>query len=231
MPRVNTQVSFLSIVGCISKFRLAKVLNRHMGKYALLGSVHAIEEIEKKNSPNFLCYAMDDYFQNPKILRLDEIKSQFKKVSTEFLILFKNKIPELDWKKTVGIHLRRGDYASVPAAQKKYLTIDLSFYLKAVEHYPPDSQFVIFGDTPDLSDTLASKIGGISIHRFGLSVAEEFILLSQMQNIVIANSTFSWWAAVLGLRPDKTIIAPKDWFKEHSENIKNPLLIPEFLLL
>lgn len=41
----------------------------------------------------------------------------------------------------------------------------------------------------------------------------EFILMSFIQNNVIANSCYSWWASYISNYYDKVVIAPKKWYK------------------
>jgi hypothetical protein len=50
------------------------------------------------------------------------------------------------------------------------------------------------------------------------SDVEEMMLMAACQHHIIANSSFSWWAAWLGSNPEKKIVAPRTWMCEPRVN-------------
>lgn len=64
----------------------------------------------------------------------------------------------------------------------------------------------------------------------GETALHDFEMLRQCDHVIIANSSFSWWAAWLNANPSKHIIAPhpKHWFKPGYVPKQQPLdhLVP-----
>jgi len=134
---------------------------------------------------------------------------------------------EIRMKKSVAIHVRRGDYKN-----KKSPTglLSAGYYAAAIQKVhdlSPNSTFWVFSDEIDdarelLSDYLPEDTNWV-VEPKNSDPAESLVLMSLADVVITANSSFSWWAAKLG-NIKELVIYPKPWFK----NTEIPLnLIPD----
>lgn len=115
---------------------------------------------------------------------------------------------------TCAVHVRRGDYLAhsvlnLPSIWRYYETAVATITAAA-----PNTHFVVFSDDPawcaNQFATLDVRYTVIAAERPDLTPLEDFALMSLAPQLIIANSTFSWWAGYLGAA-DKKVIAPARW--------------------
>lgn len=116
----------------------------------------------------------------------------------------------INFQQGIAIHVRRGDY--VKSTIHGILTLE--YYEKAVAAARDrlgDSTAPLFVFSDDLAWCRAQAVfAGATFVQEPVDFAALY-LMSRFQTIIIANSTFSWWAAYMGPRA-KTVIAPDQWF-------------------
>ena len=105
-----------------------------------------------------------------------------------------------------AIHVRRGDYLNLT---KEFIQLDMDYYQRAMEVIK-SKQYIVFSD--DLSWCRNTFKGDNITFSDGRSVVEDLSLMISCENQIIANSSFSWWAAWLNANPSKNVIAPRRWF-------------------
>lgn len=129
----------------------------------------------------------------------------------------------------VAVHVRRGDYVENPRILSRHGMCGRDYYEAAINMIRArrtDCRFFVFSD--DVARVKAEFSGMKDlIFVCGNSQEEDLHLMSSCRHIVIANSTFSWWAAWLNKHPDKWVIAPKQWFgPKLMEKINTKYLFP-----
>jgi hypothetical protein len=166
------------------------------------------------------------YFQSERYFKPFEveIRKEFR-VRPKYHQLFQAEYGELFAKnRVVAVHVRRTDYVHLG------LTLPLSYYeqcLKRVEGL--EQALVIFvTDDPNVTQQLFSDYKGRYICVSNSEIVD-FQILMNADCLIIANSSFSWWAAYLNANPHKIVYAPKYWFgfKERIENPKS-IQVPEW---
>ena len=145
-------------------------------------------------------YQSSLYFEEYKeyIVNLFKNKELFKKAKDCFNDLIKGETKEI-----VSIHVRRGDYVN----SKSHIVQPLDYYKKAMDFFP-NCTFVVF--TNDKKWVLENFYKNIIISDF--DEITELYMMSLCDHNIIANSSFSWWGAYLNDKPEKKVIAPKQWF-------------------
>jgi hypothetical protein len=125
---------------------------------------------------------------------------------------------ELDRRgKVLGIHVRRGDYVG----NTDIGTLSVAYYEDALRELSLRGikwdEVWVFSDDKEIANgefrnlfvgnkNLKYVYPSNESHSF-----ESLLLMSRCSSLVIANSTFSWWAATLG-SPNKNIVSPAKWF-------------------
>lgn len=128
---------------------------------------------------------------------------------------YRNLVREIDFEADLAIHIRRGDYL------QHWETIGLlhdSFFDEGVAALNPKGRVIIF------SDYTQQELRGFEKYETRLTTDllsrhpfESLALMSKFKNIVLSNSTFSWWAASVG-RVDKKVVCPAPWYR----NLQSP---------
>lgn len=146
-------------------------------------------------------------------------------LSAEQLIKFKELINHFESENSVAIHIRRGDYITIPANAKIFNVCDKKYYddaIAIVNSRVDDAKYYIF--TQDMDWAKKNFVGTDFVFVEGNSAIEDMLLMAKCKHNIIANSTFSWWSAFLNKNPKKLIIAPKNWYRNNfkTQNFINP---------
>lgn len=97
-----------------------------------------------------------------------------------------------------------------------FFTPDTEYFEKAMAYFPQNTLFVVISDTIEIAKQImprTKKIVFIEKEPFWI----DFNLLRFAKNLIISNSTFSWWAAYLNPHRDKIIIRPDFWLETHKD--------------
>ena len=115
---------------------------------------------------------------------------------------------------SVSVHVRHGDFTYNPIFTKRseFMLLPHEYYRDCINQlkrkYPNITVFVFSNDLNWCKENFHFDAPTEFVAGDGLTDVEEFRLMSTCQHNVIANSTFSWWAAWLNHNPNKKIFAP-----------------------
>lgn len=119
---------------------------------------------------------------------------------------------------SISVHIRRGDYIKNLETNAYHGVCGVDYYQKSSELVENsvgtgDIEYFVFSD--DIlwaKENISFKHPTHFVSETSIPDYEELIIMSTCKHHIIANSTFSWWAAWLDNNPHKIVIAPKQWF-------------------
>jgi hypothetical protein len=119
-------------------------------------------------------------------------------------------------KELVAIHVRRGDY--LLPQHHHFCQLDYDYYSEAIRPYLENLEkyhFVVFSN--DIKWCKENLIEGDSVTFIepGLDFVD-LIAMSLCNHNVIANSSYSWWAAFMNKNEYKRITCPSNYVKDYS---------------
>jgi hypothetical protein len=123
----------------------------------------------------------------------------------------------LDSERSVSIHLRRGDYTQA-ATLAHHGLCGMDYYEHAaalMRKAQPGCRFYIFSDEPKTAAEMFAAWPDATVMQ-RRSQEQDMLLMSLCRHHIIANSSFSWWAAWLGETQGALTIAPKFWFSRQA---------------
>ncbi len=119
----------------------------------------------------------------------------------------------------VAIHVRRGDYVNNPHYTDLTAT---DYYEKAMSEFPNEN-FVIFSDDIKWCKNRFGLYVKNIRYSEGRSELEDFNRMAGAKGIIMANSSFSWWAAYLN---EGKVVAPLSW-----STLPSPTLLDNWIAL
>ena len=198
----------------------------------------SVREMVNKNVMIYGYFQSYKYFQENysiiyRMLNIDKMKN-------DILNNLKLSSPEyLDLENTVSMHFRIGDYIKI---QEFHPLATYDFYERSLLYMQiskPNSNFTVlyFCEDCDIDDVLMiinKLITNYPMYTFkrGTNTLEDWqqmLLMSCCHHNIIANSSFSWWAAYLNTNADKIVCYPSVWFGKVANNDTRDLCPPNWV--
>ena len=158
------------------------------------------------------CLVIDGFWQNKLFINNDFVAEIRCKINKEKISRNLND----NNNNIVCVHIRRGDYLTNKrffVRQQSVLPIE--YYQKAFLYFIEQDvscKFHIYTDDEDWARyAFSDQPRAIIVETKKMNAFTILLKMSSYSKYVIANSTLSWWAAVLSSVNDKKVVLPKFW--------------------
>jgi hypothetical protein len=164
---------------------------------------------------------LDGYWQSPKyFVGLDAILQKEFQVQQPLTAPAQRLAQLIADTDSISVNVRRTDYVTLPAARDTHGFVGKEYYDEGIEliaHKLRNPHIILSSDDLDwCRENLKFRYPTTFIepeckgYKFGL----EFALMTRCKHFLIPNSTFAWWTAWLSPQENKTIVCPRNWFRD-----------------
>ena len=145
---------------------------------------------------------LEGYFQSDHYFDKDDLNIiSFNSLKTKI-----NQIDNFIDDNAVGIHVRGGDYK----IYSKHNIINQQYYNDSTNLFKNSKLYAVTDDTNYANQLLPS---GVKIIDGGSEIGD-FLFLTRCKNLIISNSTLSWFASYFNKKD--IIVAPSRWFNDNT---------------
>ena len=127
----------------------------------------------------------------------------------EYFFNLNEQVKKVVKENSVAVHIRRTDYLK---AGSIHHVLDLDYYNKAIQYMESKIDnpiFYIFSDDNKfVKDNFIGENFRIIDYSGENAAFFDFLAIKNCQHYIIANSTFSWWAAFMGYNDNSITISP-----------------------
>ncbi len=138
---------------------------------------------------------------------------------------FPDIIEQMKNKKSVSVHIRRGDYVNDSKTKSQHYTFGLEYYEEAFKKIKDlvetPTLFVFSDDIEWVKINLKSDLPVVYVSDPNMPDYENFFIATYCKHNIIANSSFSFWIAWLNKNQTKIVIAPKKWNNKYQKDYKD----------
>lgn len=139
-------------------------------------------------------------------------------------------------KHSVSIHVRRGDYLLHPG---HHPVLGFDYYEEAIKLFLKEDSLTHFEVFSDDMDWCIAQFNSINFPKATFNynwhdapnaietAHQDLGKMSTCTHHIIANSSFSWWGAWLDGKPNKIVVAPKQWFGPALVHLDTSDLLPK----
>lgn len=161
-------------------------------------------------------YFLIGYFQNYEVSRPLENKPELLN-PVEFSETLLSQAKYLETKKAIGLHLRRGDYIGHPTfglLSNDYFR-DIVLSIEGI-----DRPIIVFSDSKVvISDFLPEHmLQNCQVCPEDFSASEVLFLMSRCTDLILSNSSLSWWAGFIAQGRGSKVVSPSPWFKSEIQS-------------